>query len=81
MAAFHTITPMQWRDGSFGERLGLEIVSVVLWSLTHDERMTVLLTTLGSQITQTVESEEQVEAIIDMLRMQMKLSLAAARAG
>jgi hypothetical protein len=75
MPTFHTITPMQYRDASFGERLGLEMVGAVLWPLGSDERMTVLLSALGAQITDTIETEDQIEALIDVLRLQLKLRL------
>jgi hypothetical protein len=75
MPTFHTITPMRYRDASFGERLGLEMVGAVLWPLGNDERMTVLLSALGAQITDTIETEDQIEALIDVLRLQLKLRL------
>lgn len=76
MTALYTITPMQWRRGSLGERFGLEMVGAVLWPLKNDERMTVLLSALGAQIIDTVENEDQIEALIDVLRIQVKLALA-----
>jgi hypothetical protein len=75
MANFYTITPMQYRHTSFGERLGLEMVTTVLWPLDNDARMTVLLTALGAQITRTLQTGDQVDALIDVLRLQLKLSL------
>jgi hypothetical protein len=74
MPTFHTITPMRYRDASFGERLALEMVTAVLWPLDDDERMTVLLSALGAQIIGAV-TEDKIDALIDMLRLQLKLSL------
>ena len=37
--------------------------------------MTVLLSALGAQIADTIESEDQICALMDMIRLQLKLSL------
>jgi hypothetical protein len=75
MTIYRTITPMQYRHASFGERVGLEMVSAVLWPLGNDERMTVLLSVLGAQIADTIENEDEIDALMDMVRLQLKLSL------
>jgi hypothetical protein len=70
----YTITLLpSWRSASFGERLALEMISATLWPLQHDERMTVLINLLAAQIDNMVENEDQIDAIIDVLRMQLKL--------
>jgi hypothetical protein len=74
MATYHTITPMEYRHASFGERIGLEMVSAVLWPLGDDERMTVLLSVLSAQIADNID-EDQVDALIDSIRLRLKLSL------
>lgn len=72
---FHTLTQTPFRSASFGERLGLEMISAVLWPLGDDERMTVLLSMLGTQIIDMVDTEDQIDALIDVLRARLKLSL------
>lgn len=72
----YTITLLPtWRSASFRERLALEMISATLWPLQHDERMTVLISLLAGQTDRMVENEDQIEAIIDLLRMQLELGL------
>jgi hypothetical protein len=47
----------------------------LLWPLQSDDRMTVLLNLMAVQIEDMVETEDQIDAIIDVLRMQLKLGL------
>jgi hypothetical protein len=47
----------------------------LLWPLQPDDRMTVLINLIAAQIGTMVENEDQVDALIDVLRMQLKLSL------
>jgi hypothetical protein len=68
----HTITLAPWHGLSFGERLMLETTTILLWPLPPDDRVTVLINLLAAQIESMVENEDQVDAIIDVLRMQMK---------
>ena len=73
MATFHTITLEPWRSLSLGERVALEAASVLLWPLNADDRMTVLLNLLTAQVGGMVENEDQVDALIEVLRMYLKL--------
>ncbi|MBR0874554.1 hypothetical protein JQ633_29645 [Bradyrhizobium tropiciagri] len=75
MSKFHTLTPAPFHSASFGERLGLEMISAVLWPLGEDERMTVLLSMLGTQIINIADNEDQIDALIEALRARLKLSL------
>ena len=68
----HTITLAPWRDFSFGERFTLEATTVLLWPLPPDDRVTVLINLLAAQIESMVENEDQVDAIVDVLRLQLK---------
>jgi hypothetical protein len=80
MAPFYTITPMQYRSTSFGERLALEIVGAAMCPLGDDQRMSVLMSVLGAQIIDMVETEDQIEALVDVLRVHLKLRLQDAAA-
>ena len=73
MATSHTITLEPWRGLSLGERVALEAASALLWPLNADDRMTVLLNLLIAQIDGAVENEDQIDAIIEVLRMYLKL--------
>jgi hypothetical protein len=73
MATIHTITLEPWRSLSLGERVALEAASVLLWPLNADDRMTVLLNLLTAQIDGMAENEDHIDAIIDVLRMYLKL--------
>jgi hypothetical protein len=75
MATFHTLTVQPWHRASFGERLILEAASALLWPLQPDDRMTVLINLLANETAGIAENEDQIDAIIDMLRMQLRLGL------
>lgn len=75
MRPAHTITLHPWRSLGLGERLALEASTALLWPLQPDDRMTVLINLMVAQINRMVESEDQIDALIDVLRMQLKLSL------
>ena len=73
MATFHTITLESWRGLSLGERVALEAAAALLWPLNADDRITVLLNLLIAQVDGMVENEDQVDALIEVLRMYLKL--------
>ena len=68
----HTITLAPWHGLSFGERFTLEATTILLWPLPPDDRVTVLINLLAAQIESMVENEDQVDAIVDVLRLQLK---------
>jgi hypothetical protein len=69
----HTIVLQPWRGTSFGERLALSMMSATLWPLRSDARMTMLINLLADQIEELAADDDQIDAIIDVLRMQLKL--------
>ena len=69
----HTITASPWRGLGFGERVALDAMTAMLWPLQPDGRLTVLLNLLASQIQDMAENEDQAEAIVEMLRMHLRL--------
>jgi hypothetical protein len=73
MAPLHTITQQPWRSASVGERLALEMTTLMLWPLSDDDRMTVLINLMAAQIDRMLEHEDQIDALIDLLRMQLRL--------
>jgi hypothetical protein len=73
--SFHTITLEPWANASAGVRLACQMCSFSLWPLSNDDRMTVLISLLSYQIEEVVENEEQIEAILDMIRMHLKMRL------
>jgi hypothetical protein len=70
----HNIVLLPWRGLSFGEKVAIEGTTALLWPLSADDRMTVLLNLMAWQIDGMVENDDQVDAIIELLRMQLKLS-------
>jgi hypothetical protein len=50
---------------SYGERMGLEMGTMLLWPLDRDQRITVLVNLLAQQL----DTETQAEAVGDMLKM------------
>ncbi|KYK50097.1 hypothetical protein A1D31_22565 [Bradyrhizobium liaoningense] len=73
MRPAHTILMQPWRNASFGERLALEMSTVILWPLKDDDRMSVLINLLASEIDRTVTDDDQIDALMDLLRLQLKM--------
>ena len=73
MRPAHTITLKPWRGLSFGERVALETATALLWPLKDDDRLTVLINLMAAQVDAMAENDDQVDAIVDVLRMQLKL--------
>jgi hypothetical protein len=69
----HTITLQPWQSASIGVRFVCEAASALLWPLAPDDRMTVLISLLAAHIGDVAETDDQIDAVIDVLRMQMKL--------
>ena len=72
----HMITISPWGGLSFGERLALETATALLWPLQSDQRLTVLINLMSAQIIDMAATEDEVDAIVDLLRVQLKLSAA-----
>jgi hypothetical protein len=72
----HTIELEPWEAQTFGVRVVIEATSAMLWPLTIDTRLTVLITLMGDLIAEVAENTDQVDDIIDVLRKQMKTVLA-----
>jgi hypothetical protein len=70
-----TITLEPWASASTGVRVACQMGLFTLWPLSDDDRMTVLISLLSYQIDQTIQNEDQIEAILDMIRMHLKLKL------
>ena len=73
----HTVTLEPWRGGSFGERVALEMTTMLLWPLDSDSRMTVVLTLLSAEIARVADNDDAVDAILDMIRLKLKLRRAS----
>jgi hypothetical protein len=71
----HTIEIESPESLNLGTRVMLEAASALLWPLKPDDRMTVLITLLAGAIGAVAANEDEIDAIVDMLRMQMKLEL------
>ena len=69
----HSITLEPWGSTSLGTRVAIEAAAAVLWALKPDDRMTALISLLAAQIATIAENEDQIDAIVDVLRMQLKL--------
>ena len=73
MRPAHTIELVPWRGTSIGERIAMEMTSMALWPLEDDARMTVLINLLAVQIDRMVTEDDQIDALIDLLRMQLRM--------
>ena len=56
----HTIMLQPWRGLSFGERVVIDATTAMLWPLTADDRMTVLLNLMAAQIDSMIETDDQI---------------------
>lgn len=72
----HTIVLQPWRSASFGERLALDMGTAILWPLPPDNRMTVLINLLAAQIDDISATDDEIDALVDVLRQQLKLRAA-----
>jgi hypothetical protein len=73
MRPAHTIQLVPWRGTSTGEKIALEMTTIALWPLQDDARMTVLINLMAAQIDRMIESEDQIDALMDLLRMQLRM--------
>jgi hypothetical protein len=71
----HQITTESVLSLRFSERLALEMVTAVLWPLDTDERIGLLLTTLADNVADVAETDEEIDALIERLRLHFKLEL------
>jgi hypothetical protein len=71
----HTVTLEPWEGACFGVRVALEASTALLWPFAPDCRMTILINLLADQIFEIAASDDQIDAIIDVLRLQLKLKL------
>jgi hypothetical protein len=69
----HTIMLTPWSNTSAGVRMVCEATSMLLWPLQPDDRMTALISLLANNIDDVAETEDQIDAIFDVLRMQLKM--------
>jgi hypothetical protein len=74
----HTIVLTPWESAGVGVRVVCEATNVMLWALQPDDRMTVLISLLANNITDIAENNDQIDAIIEVLRLQLKRTLAQA---
>ena len=55
----------------------LETATALLWPLKDDDRLTVLINLMAAQVdTLWPKNDDQVDAIVDVLRLQLKLKAA-----
>ncbi len=69
----HRITAESILNLRFNERLALEMITVMLWPLAADERIGLLLTTLADNVCDVAETDEEIDAIVERLRLHFKL--------
>jgi hypothetical protein len=69
---YHQITTESVLSLRITERLALEMITTVLWPLDTDERISVLLTTLADNVADVAETDEEIDALVERLRVQFK---------
>jgi len=73
----HTITLEPWSGTSFGVKVAIQSMALLLLPLKEDDRMSALINVLGHEILNVAETDDQIDAIVEVLRMQLKMILAA----
>jgi hypothetical protein len=73
--ADHTITLEPRESLCVYDQLALKTAEMLLRPLEADSRMTVLITLLAEQIIDMAANAEQIDAIVDVLRTQLKQEL------
>jgi len=73
MKPAHTIERVPWSHASAGVRVACEGISLMLWPLKSDDRLTALLSLLAHHIDHAADSDEDIDAILNVLRMQLKM--------
>jgi hypothetical protein len=76
---YYQITTERVLSLRFSERLALEMITAVLWPLDTDERIGLLLTTLADNVADVAETDEEIDALIERLRLQFKRRRATSR--
>ncbi|MEY9235350.1 hypothetical protein ABIF78_007673 [Bradyrhizobium japonicum] len=69
----HSIT-LETSEGSFRLRLALNMTSMTLSPLQIDERISVLMTLLAKEVVTVADSDDEIDIIINMLRLNLKLA-------
>ena len=70
---YHRIATESVLSLRFSERLALEMITAALWPLATDERIGLLLTTLAYNVADVAETNEEVDALVERLRLHFKL--------
>ena len=76
---YHQITTESVLSLRISERLALEMIATVLWPLDTDERIGLLLTTLADNVADVAEADEEIDALVERLRVQFKSCASKAR--
>lgn len=69
----HTIMLTPWSRANMGVRVVCETTSMMLWPLQPDDRMTALISLLANHIDDVAETDDQIDAIVDVVRMHLKM--------
>ena len=77
MKPAHTIVLTPWQDAGVGVRVVCEATNALLWPLQPDDRLTALISLLAHHIPDVAETDDQIDAVMDVIRMQLKMNLAA----
>jgi len=71
----YSITATSFKNATFGERLALHMIGMTVTPFETDDRISILMTALGMEILPQIENDDQIEAVLDQLRIQMKLAM------
>jgi hypothetical protein len=69
----HQITTEGILSLRLSERVALEMITAVLWPLGADERIGLLLTMLTDNVADVAETDEEIDALVERLRVHFKM--------
>lgn len=74
MISEYRITAQSPEDTPFGLRVAMRMISSTVWPFDRDDRISVLMTALSTELLPLLEDDDHIEAVLDQLRCQMKLA-------
>lgn len=63
----HIIEQSDWEHSTFTEKLAIWMVHDIMWMLTPEQKISVLLTVLTPVLAQEV-GEEEIDTVLDMIK-------------
>lgn len=66
------ITSQDPADTPFGMKVAMQMMKTIVRPYQRDDRISMLMTVLSTELAPLIETEDHIDAILDQLRMQMR---------